>query len=200
MENVPGILTIENGKVRDLMIREFEKMGYKTSVRILEAAEFNVPQFRTRAIFIGNRINKKNPYPKPILNKDNFLKIEDFLRDLENHPRDPSINHEWTNHSKQFEERISKVKPGQSLYEKFKDAYKRQYLGVPSMTIKENHGGTHIHPKLNRVISVREMARLQTFPDNFFFEGTMKRGMWQVGNAVPVNLAKHIGLSINSYL
>ena len=200
MENVPGILTIENGRVRDLMMEEFQKLGYKTSVRILEAAEFNVPQFRTRAIFIGNRIGTKNPYPKPILDRDSYLKIEDFLKDLENHPRDPLINHEWTNHSKEFEKRISMVAPGESLYSNFKDAYKRQYLGVPSMTIKENHGGTHIHPKLNRVISVREMARLQTFPDDFFFEGTMKRGMWQVGNAVPVNLAKNIGLSINSFL
>ena len=41
------------------------------------------------------------------------------------------------------------------------------------------------------------MARLQTFPDNFFFEGTMKRGMWQVGNAVPVKLSEHLGLAIN---
>ena len=53
---------------------------------------------------------------------------------------------------------------------------------------------------LNRVISVREMARLQTFPDNFFFEGTMKRGMWQVGNAVPVKLSEHLGLAIKSLL
>jgi DNA (cytosine-5)-methyltransferase 1 len=44
------------------------------------------------------------------------------------------------------------------------------------------------------------MARLQTFPDNFFFEGTMKRGMWQVGNAVPVKLSEHLGLAIKSLL
>ena len=200
MENVPGILTIDKGNVKNLMINEFEKLGYKTSVRILEAAEFVVPQFRTRAIFIGNRINLKNPYPKPILEKDEFIPIESAINDLEKLSRDPLINHEWTDHSNDFISRISKVKPGMSLYRNFKDAYKRQYLGVPSMTIKENHGGTHIHPTLNRVISVREMARLQTFPDSFFFEGTMKRGMWQVGNAVPVKLAKYLGLSILNYL
>ena len=99
---------------------------------------------------------------------------------------------------RKFEKRISKVKPGQSLYEGFRDAYKRQYLGFPSMAVKENHGGTHIHPTLNRVISAREMARLQTFPDNFIFSGTMKRAMWQVGNAVPVKLGYHIGLAIKS--
>ena len=199
MENVPGILTMSNGKVKETMMREFDKLGYRnTSVRILESANFEVPQMRTRAIFIGNRIDKKNPYPKIINSKEDYLKIEDFIDDLKNHPRDPKINHEWTDHSKKFEKRISKVKPGQSLYEGFRDAYKRQYLGYPSMAIKENHGGTHIHPTLNRVISAREMARLQTFPDNFIFSGTMKRAMWQVGNAVPVKLAFHIALALKS--
>jgi len=199
LENVPGILTMSDGNVKNIMMNEFEKLGYNnTSVRILESANFEVPQMRTRAIFIGNRLGKKNPYPKIINTKENYLNIEDYIDDLKNHPRDPSINHEWTKHSKKFEKRISKVKPGQSLYEGFRDAYKRQYLGFPSMAVKENHGGTHIHPRLNRVISAREMARLQTFPDNFIFSGTMKRAMWQVGNAVPVKLGYHIGLAIKS--
>tara|TARA_A100001015_G_C15038722_1_gene738076 strand:+ start:130 stop:1206 length:1077 start_codon:yes stop_codon:yes gene_type:complete len=199
MENVPGILTMSNGEVKDLMLSEFAKLGYEnTSVRILEAANFEVPQMRTRAIFIGNLKGNKNHYPKIINQKENYLKIEDHINDLKDHPRDPQINHEWTKHSKEFEKRISKVKPGESLYEGFRDAYKRQYLGYPSMAIKENHGGTHIHPQLNRVISAREMARLQTFPDNFIFSGSMKRAMWQVGNAVPVNFAHHIGLAIKS--
>ena len=77
---------------------------------------------------------------------------------------------------------------------------KRQYSGLPSMTIKENHGGTHIHYKLNRMISVREMARLQGFSDRFIFSGRMKRAMWQVGNAAPPPLFKHIGLAIKSQL
>jgi DNA (cytosine-5)-methyltransferase 1 len=68
------------------------------------------------------------------------------------------------------------------------------------MTIKENHGGTHIHPHLNRVISAREMARLQTFPDDFIFEGTMKKAMWQIGNAVPPRLAQVIGHALIPYL
>ena len=199
LENVPGILTMSDGNVKNIMMNEFEKLGYNnTSVRILESANFEVPQMRTRAIFIGNRLGKKNPYPKIINTKKNYLNIEDYIDDLKNHPRDPSINHEWTKHSEKFEKRISKVKPGQSLYEGFRDAYKRQYLGFPSMAVKENHGGTHIHPRLNRVISAREMARLQTFPDNFIFSGTMKRAMWQVGNAVPVKLGYHIGLAIKS--
>jgi DNA (cytosine-5)-methyltransferase 1 len=93
-------------------------------------------------------------------------------------------------------ERLSKVPPGGSLYETFFDAFKRQYKGLPSMTIKENHGGTHIHPYLNRCISAREMARLQTFPDSFFFTGSMKKAMWQIGNAVPPLLGENIGRAV----
>jgi DNA (cytosine-5)-methyltransferase 1 len=80
------------------------------------------------------------------------------------------------------------------------DAYKRQYPGVPSMTIKENHGGTHIHPSLDRCISAREMARIQTFPDNFIFEGTMKKAMWQIGNAVPPVLASSVARALVPFL
>lgn len=68
------------------------------------------------------------------------------------------------------------------------------------MTIKENHGGTHIHPHLNRVISAREMARLQTFPDSFIFAGPMKKAMWQIGNAVPPRLAEAIGQALTPSL
>jgi DNA (cytosine-5)-methyltransferase 1 len=201
MENVPGILTMEKGKVKEEIISLFSKIRYKNmSVRILEAATYEVPQLRTRAIFIANRFSLKNPYPKEILKRKNYIPIEEAITDLQTLPRDPNINHEWTRHRKEFEDRIAKVKPGASLYPTYRDAYKRQHLGVPCMAIKENHGGTHIHPVLNRVISAREMARLQTFPDEFIFSGTMKRAMWQVGNAVPVLMAKHIALALKTNL
>jgi len=197
MENVPGILTIKDGKVKRAIIEEFKDAGYPDmSVRIIEAATLGVPQLRTRAIFVGNRFGMENPYPREILSQDKYVPIEAAISDLENAPRNPATNHEWTQHSAKFEARISAVPPGGSLYETFRDAFKRQYLGVPSMTIKENHGGTHIHPRLNRVISAREMARLQTFPDSFIFEGTMKRAMWQVGNAVPVLMARHLSAAL----
>jgi DNA (cytosine-5)-methyltransferase 1 len=201
MENVPGILTMQKGTVKEAILDRFEQMGYAgTSVRILEAAEFGVPQLRTRAIFIGNRLGKRNPYPKPTHNKASYKTIEQAMEDLENAPRSADNNHEWTAHSKAFEERISKVPPGGSLYETFRDAFKRQYRGVPSMAAKENHGGTHIHYALNRVLSARELARLQTFPDDFFFEGGMKKAYWQIGNAVPCLLAQAIGKGIISAL
>lgn len=197
LENVPGILTMQNGDVYKEILRQFGLVGYENmSVRILEAATFGAPQLRTRAVLIGNRFGLKNPYPEVQFSKETYKSIESAMDDLKDHPRDASINHEWTAHSIKFEERISKVPPGGSLYETFRDAYKRQYKGVPSMTAKENHGGTHIHYEKNRVLSARELARLQTFPDDFIFEGTMKRAYWQIGNAVPCILAKNIALAL----
>lgn len=201
MENVPGILTMKNGSVKREIIEAFAKIGYPNmSVAVLESAAYGVPQLRPRAIFIANKHGLPNPYPKKQLNPDEYLAIESAIHDLPEYTPLPEINHEWTKHSKDFMERISKVPAGGSLYPSFRDAFKRQYPGLPAMTVKENHGGTHIHPHLNRVISAREMARLQTFPDSFIFDGSMKKAMWQIGNAVPPRLAECIGYALAPFL
>ncbi len=201
MENVPGILTLKKGKVKQAIFDAFKSIGYRAiSVTILESAAYKVPQIRPRAIFIANRFNLKNPYPKAQLLPEQYVSIESAISDLPEYTRIPEINHEWTRHSQEYMQRIAKVPPGGSLYKTYADAFKRQYPGKPSMTVKENHGGTHIHPHLNRVISAREMARLQTFPDSFIFEGSMKKAMWQIGNAVPPLLVKNIGYALIPYL
>jgi DNA (cytosine-5)-methyltransferase 1 len=201
MENVPGILTIKGGSVKEAIFEAFASIGYGAiSVTILESAAYSVPQIRPRAIFIANRYGLDNPYPKPQLHPHQYKPIESAIDDLPEYTTIPEINHEWTRHSPEYMKRIAQVPPGGSLYKSYADAFKRQYLGKPSMTIKENHGGTHIHPYLNRVISAREMARLQTFPDSFIFEGTMKKAMGQIGNAVPPRLAECIGLALIPYL
>ena len=197
MENVPGILTIKNGAVKKAICDAFAAIGYPhISIAILESADYGVPQIRPRAIFIANRFEKSNPYPKVQLAMENYKPIESAIFDLPAYTPIPEINHQWTRHSQEYMERLAKVPPGGSLYETYVDAFKRQYPGKPSMTIKENHGGTHIHPYLNRVISAREMARLQTFPDTFIFAGSMKKAMWQIGNAVPPRLAECIGYAL----
>ncbi|WP_373535160.1 DNA cytosine methyltransferase [Microcoleus sp.] len=201
MENVPGILTIQKGAVKQAICEAFEEIGYPhVSVAVLESAAYGVPQIRPRAIFIANRFGMPNPYPKPQLLSEKYKVIESAIDDLPEYTRIPEINHEWTRHSAEYMERLAKVPPGGSLYASYADAFKRQYPGKPSMTVKENHGGTHIHPYLNRVISAREMARLQTFPDSFIFEGSMKKAMWQIGNAVPPRLAECIGFALIPYL
>ncbi len=201
MENVPGILTMKKGMIKEEITDTFASIGYPhVSVAILESASYGVPQIRPRAIFIANKFGMSNPYPKPQLSIAEYKPIESAISDLPEWEPIPEINHEWTRHSPEYMERIAKVPPGGSLYETYLDAFKRQYPGKPSMTVKENHGGTHIHPYLNRVISAREMARLQTFPDSFIFEGSMKKAMWQIGNAVPPRLAECIGYALIPYL
>ena len=201
MENVPGILTLRKGAFYREIVRQFAAIGYPDmSVRILEAAAYGVPQLRTRAFFVANRLGVSNPYPAEQLDRENYNPIESAIDDLKGLPPNPSFNHQWTKHSKRMEERIAQVPPGGSLYDNFRDAWKRQYKGVPSMAVKENHGGVHIHYELNRVLSARELARLQTFPDSFIFSGTMKRAYWQIGNAVPCLLAKNIALALRPTL
>jgi DNA (cytosine-5)-methyltransferase 1 len=200
MENVPGITTIEDGKAFQKILNDFEDAGYPLAVQILEAADYEVPQIRSRSVFLGNKFGKKNPYPNPVLDESEYLACDEAIADLKDEPRNPDINHEWTNHREDTIERISEVGPGESLYDSYKDAWKRQYPGVPSMAVKENHGGVHIHPELDRCVSSREMARLQSFPDDFIFEGRMKRTFVQIGNAVPVNLANHIARGLRPTL
>ena len=201
MENVPGILTMQKGAVKEAILEAFAEVGYpNTSIAVLEAAAYGIPQLRARAIFIANRFGLSNPYPMPQLTPSEYRPIESVISDLPAFEPIPEINHEWTRHSAAYMERIAQVPPGGSLYPTFLDAFKRQYPGMPSMTIKENHGGTHIHPHLNRVISAREMARLQTFPDSFLFAGPMKKAMWQIGNAVPPRLAEAIGQALTPSL
>ncbi len=200
MENVPGITTIEDGKAFQNILNDFEDAGYPLGVQILEAADYEVPQIRSRSVFIGNKFGVKNPYPNPVLSEEEYLACDEAIEDLKDEPRNPEINHEWTNHREDTIERISEVGPGESLYDTYKDAWKRQYPGVPSMAVKENHGGVHIHPELDRCVSSREMARLQSFPDDFIFEGRMKRTFVQIGNAVPVNLSNHVARGLRPTL
>ncbi len=201
MENVPGILTMQNGDVYREILKQLADIGYpNTSVRILEAAMFGVPQLRARTVIIGNRLGLKNPYPKPFLDKSNYKTINESIEDLKNMPFDAKFNHHGTTHSKEMEQRLAQIPAGGSLYDNFRDAWKRQYKDAPSMTVKENHGGVHVHYELNRVLTAREMARLQTFPDDYIFSGTFKRAYWQIGNAVPCLLAQHIALAIKSQL
>lgn len=201
MENVPGILTMQEGDVYREILKQLEEIGYpNASVRILEAASYAVPQLRTRTVIVANKLGLKNPYPKIILEKENYKTIYESIDDLKNKPFDATINHNGTTHSKEMEQRLANIPAGGSLYDNFRDAWKRQYKNSPSMTVKENHGGVHVHYELNRVLTAREMARLQTFPDDYIFSGTFKRAYWQIGNAVPCLLAKHIALAIKAQL
>ena len=195
-ENVVGLRTMLNGGVEQMIIEDFKKAGYDMNVTTLCAADYEVPQKRHRVIFIGNRIGAKNLHPKPLLEEGNYVTTGDAIKDLMKRKPDPEFNHVPTEHRPDMAKRMLVLPEGKSLYKGYSDAWKKCPWNEPSCTIKENHGGVNIHPKLPRVLTAREMARLQSFPDDFIFEGPKNKQLVQLGNAVPPLLSKAIGLGI----
>jgi DNA (cytosine-5)-methyltransferase 1 len=199
-ENVKGLRSMLKGKVEDKIKADIRKLGYVVNVTVLNSADYYVPQKRERIIFIANRIGKKNYHPAPLLESDSYITTKEAIGDLVKLKDNPKFNHVRTNHTDDMKERLAKVPEGKSLYDKYSDSWKKCPWNEASCTIKENHGGVNIHPIEPRVITVREMARLQSFPDSFIFKGTKSKQMVQIGNAVPPLLAKAIALSIKRTL
>lgn len=200
MENVVGLRSMLDGKVEQMIINDYALAGYKMSVKVLNSADYYVPQQRKRIIFIGNRLDLTNYHPEPLLTPDKYKTTKDAIEDLMTHPEDKNFNHIITKHSEEMKIRLANVEEGKSLYEKYSDSWKKCPWNAPSCTVKENHGAVNIHPKLPRVITAREMARLQSFPDNFIFKGAKKWQLVQLGNAVPPLLGKAIALAVEKSL
>ena len=195
-ENVKGLRSMLKGEVEKQIISDFKEIGYDVNVTTLCAADYYTPQKRERVIFIGNRIGLKNLHPLPIISPEQYITTGAAISDLMNHPEDPSFNHVPTRHSQEMKARMLALPEGKSLYKGYSDSWKKCPWNKPSCTIKENHGGVNIHPRLPRVLTAREMARLQSFPDDFIFEGKKAKQLVQIGNAVPPLLGKAIGLAI----
>lgn len=195
-ENVKGLRSMLDGKVEQKILEDFRAIGYEMNVTTLCAADYYTPQKRERVIFIGNRIGKKNFHPKPILKPTEYITTGESIADLMEHPEDKAFNHVPTKHRPDMAQRMLELPEGQSLYKGYSDAWKKCPWNEASCTIKENHGGVNIHPRLPRVLTAREMARLQSFPDDFIFEGPKNKQLVQIGNAVPPLLGKAIGLAI----
>ena len=195
-ENVKGLRSMLKGKVEDKIKADIRNLGYVVNVTVLNSADYYVPQKRERVIFIANKIGKKNYHPAPLLESDSYVTTKEAIEDLIELKDDSKFNHVRTNHNDDMKERLANVPEGKSLYDKYSDSWKKCPWNEASCTIKENHGGVNIHPIEPRVITVREMARLQSFPDNFIFKGTKSKQMVQIGNAVPPLMAKAIALSI----
>lgn len=195
-ENVKGLRSMLDGKVEQKILDDFRAIGYEMNVTTLCAADYFTPQKRERVIFIGNRIGKKNYHPKPILKPSEYITTGQSIGDLIDYPEDKAFNHVPTKHRPDMAQRMLELPEGQSLYKGYSDAWKKCPWNEASCTIKENHGGVNIHPKLPRVLTAREMARLQSFPDEFIFEGPKNKQLVQIGNAVPPLLGKAIGLAV----
>lgn len=200
MENVEGLRSMLNGKIEQKIIQDYKDIGYEINVTILNSADYGVAQTRRRVIFIGNKINGKNYHPKPLFTPGQYKTLGQEIERFMNMDNNPAINHIVTKHSADMEKRILEVPEGKSLYGNYSDAWKKSPWDKPSCTVKENHGGVNLHPKLPRVLTPRELAALQSFPDDFIFKGSKKWQLVQIGNAVPPLLGKAIGLAVKKAL
>ena len=195
-ENVKGLRSMLKGKVEDKIKKDIRALGYSVNVTVLNAADYYVPQKRERVIFIANRVDKKNFHPSPLIDEGSYVTTKEAISDLIKVKDNKEINHIRTKHKDEMKKRLAAVPEGKSLYDNYSDSWKKCPWNEASCTIKENHGGVNIHPIKPRVITVREMARLQSFPDDFIFKGSKAKQMVQIGNAVPPLMAKAIALGI----
>lgn len=200
MENVEGLRSMLNGKVEEKIINDYKEIGYDINITVLNSADYYTPQTRHRVIFIGNRIGAVNYHPKPLLDAKHYTTVGQAIEKYLNLPENKEINHIFTKTTPSMKKRLEAIPIGKSLYGNYSDAWKKVDWNKPSCTVKENHGGVNIHPILNRPMTPRELAALQSFPDDFIFEGSKKWQLVQIGNAVPCLLGKAIGLSLRKML
>ncbi len=199
MENVVGIKTIFDGKVLKKIINDYYNIGYNISYLEMNAADYEVAQMRKRIIFIGNRKGKNNVFPEKIIkNSSEYVTCGEILEKYKNLSEDKNFSHIISKHSKEMQERLINVKIGECLYSNYNDSWKKCAKDKPSCTIKGNHGATNIHYELPRVITPREMAALQSFPDDYLFYGTKHSQLVQIGNAVPPYVARAVGIALQS--
>ncbi len=200
MENVEGLRSMLNGKVEEKIINDYKEIGYSINITVLNSADYYTPQTRHRVIFVGNRVGVTNYHPKPLLDEEHYKTVKDGIERFMYLDEDKSINHIFTKTSPEMKKRIEAIPVGKSLYSNYSDAWKKVDWNKPSCTVKENHGGVNIHPILNRMMTPRELAALQSFPDDFIFEGSKKWQLVQIGNAVPCYLGKAIGLTLRKMM
>lgn len=197
VENVKGLVTFHKGKVIDGIKAELADLGYRVKHKVLCAADYGVPQLRYRVVILGTRddvpehLEPGFPEPthfNPDLNlpvgKRHWVTVGEALRDLP----DPDGPHELSNHT----------------YSKYKLRF-NGYLGhrvidphrpAPTVTARgDDRGGVVVlhHPSNERRMTARELAVVQSFPVDFVFEGTQSSVYRQIGNAVPVEMARALG-------
>lgn len=200
IENVPGLLTMDDGEQLRKTLAELHADGYYTSpLKVVNAADYGVPQHRERLIIWGSKTVKKPTLPLPthgefgdLLHRPYNTVVQALINMSPDLP-----NHITRNHSPASIARYRKLTFGQR--EKLGRVDRLDPL-KPSKTViaggMQGGGRSHLHPFIARTLTVRECARLQTFDDNYIFKGTISRQFTQVGNAVPPLLAEHIARHI----
>lgn len=208
LENVSGMLTMEKGKVFELIKKELSNCGYTLYDKLLNAKDYGVPQSRRRIIIIGvrNDINNKYIFPEATHSESNYLTVGETINDPIN-INDP--NHKIGKLSELNTKRINYIPEGGSMKDcpvelqnnsDLKRAMKRLDNNKVSYTIVHNNCDHYYHPTENRRVTIREMARIQGYPDDYIFEGSKSEQSRQVGNSVPVGLGKVLAESIYLFL
>ena len=212
-ENVPNLEKIEDGAIVARLCDEFAALDYSVAYAVLNAADYGVPQLRRRLFIVGVRGKQSISFPPPVTHKasdelDFFCVLpkhrtcRDAIDDLPDvmTPESWEIpNHEATMHSPAMLEAFARLKPGTREKKSFHD---RLHPDRPSYTLRAGTGNFSplrpVHYKYDRVISVRESSRIQSFDDDFVWPDSIPRLQQyrQVGNAVPPLLARAIGESL----
>lgn len=221
IENVKGMLTLNKGAFVDDIIRRFgeDGLGYTISKQLVNAADYGVPQNRYRVFFVGIK-GHKFVFPETnkvilsakdgisdLVGSDNdhyALKPEnDFQRKMRGSQKKP-MNQDYTHHSEQTISIITQIPDGGNIkylpaeywqVRKYNKAFERMSSCQPSNTIDTGHRN-YFHYLEPRIPTVRESARIQSFPDDFEILGTRGSQYKQVGNAVPPLLAQVIAEQI----
>jgi len=204
LENVSGLKHRRNGDHLSGILDALETQGYHFTMGILNAADFGVPQTRRRLFVIG-LLDGTPTLPTPTV--ETWATVREAISDLEGTVK-PELNHVPNNHASHVVQRWKKLAPGE-----VDPNYRRGRLDydAPSHTIRAGGGygpkGDHlagfhppIHPTLPRQLTVREAARIQTFPDDWIFQGSKTAQGRQVGNAVPMLLGEAVARHVVALL
>lgn len=201
-------------KVTETIKKRFLSLGYDVKIQVLNAADYGVPQKRQRVIVIGGLDGYPVKFPDASFkektngsnlelfksNLSDWVTVREAIDDLKNSPENIPFNHIFTKCGKDFQRKINKTPVGKNVYNGFSDAYFRCPPNEPSRTVKENHGGVFLHYEKNRFMTPRELARLQSFEDDFIFEGSKSQILVQLGNAVPPKLGYNIANTLKKNL
>lgn len=219
-ENVRGLLSHDKGRTLKGMISILDEIGYNVvPVEVLKAIHYNVPQKRERLILVGVRkdIDIQYEYPKPY---DKIYNLVDALRKGELYDSDVPKS-DGAKYPEKKKEVLDLIPP-KGYWRDLPLDIQKEYMGKsfylgggrtgmarrigwdePSLTLTcspAQKQTERCHPDETRPFTVREYARIQTFPDDWEFDGSTSQQYKQIGNAVPVNLGKEIGYSIVKFL
>jgi DNA (cytosine-5)-methyltransferase 1 len=184
-ENVRGLIQKYNRENLAKVLADLSELGYNLSYNLYLAADYGVPQMRQRVFIVGTAQGIK-PFrpPWPVLQKGEWMTSKEAIGDLEQQEESDAINHIWSRAERSPEQGNRKIKADQ-----------------PSDTIRaECHGNIQYHYSLPRRLSMREAARIQSFPDDFIFAAKLRETERQVGNAVPPVLAWYIAKAVSECL